>query len=511
MKTLRLILSDQLNSQHSWFQRPVSDVVYGFMEMPPETNTVKHHVQKLLATFAAMRALATQLRQAGHSVEYMAIDAPHNQHQLDKNLVWLMNKHQATRLGYMLPDNYQLDTQLQTFCEHHSVEAEVADTEHFYTTRLALQQFFQGKKQLVMEPFYRHMRRKHQILLDEDSKPVGGQWNFDQENRKKWRGEVAIPSLLRLQNNCSDIKKALDRANIPYIGTVDARAVQWPITRAQALRTLQHFLATSLAHFGTYQDAMTTQSWHLFHSHLSFALNVKLIAPQEVVDTTITYWHKHQATVTIAQVEGFVRQIVGWREFMRGVYWAYMPDYATENYFGHTHPLPQYYWTGDTKMRCMQHAITQSLSQAYAHHIQRLMVTGNFALLAGIHPDAVDAWYLGIYIDALQWVEITNTRGMSQFADGGIVATKPYVSGANYIHKMSDYCSGCYYDRKQRHGERACPFNSLYWHFFMRHRDLLQHNQRVSLVYRLIEKMPSAEQKAIVKQAAHYLANLDKL
>ncbi|MEL6539523.1 MAG: cryptochrome/photolyase family protein [Bacteroidota bacterium] len=511
MKTLRLILSDQLSSQHSWFQQVRSDVVYALIEIPPETNAIKHHVQKLLATFAAMRAFAAQLREAGHRVEYVAIDDVRNQQQLDTNLTWLISKYQATHLGYPLPDNYQLDVQLRAFCQQHSIAAEATDTEHFYTTRHELQQFFEGKKQLVMETFYRYMRRKHQILLEKDGKPVGGQWNFDQENRKKWKGEVDIPATFPLQNDCREIKKALDQANIPYIGTVDAQAVQWPITSVQALHLLRHFLETSLAYFGTYQDAMTIQSWYLFHSRISFALNVKLITPQEVIKTTINYWQEHQNVVSIAQVEGFVRQILGWREFMRGVYWAYMPDYAAKNYFGHTRSLPQYYWTGNTKMRCMQHAITQSLSQAYAHHIQRLMVTGNFALLAGIHPDAVDAWYLGIYIDALQWVEITNTRGMSQFADGGIVATKPYISSANYIHRMSDYCSDCYYDPKQRHGDRACPFNSLYWHFFVRHRDLLQRNRRVSMVYHLVDKMPATERKAIMECAAHHLANLEEL
>ena len=511
MKTLRLILSDQLNSQHSWFRQPSPHVVYAFIELPPETDRVQHHVQKLLATFAAMRALAAQLRRSGHQVTYLTIDDPHNQQQLDKSLAGLLKTQQATHLAYLLPDNHALDVQLQAFCQEHAIAAEVVDTEHFYTTRQAVQHLFKGKKQLVMETFYRHMRRKHHILLQSDGKPVGGQWNFDQANRKKWRGEVDFPTPLALENDCRDIQQALDHAKVPYIGTAEAQRIQWPITRAQATHTLHHFLETSLAYFGTYQDAMTTQSWYLFHSRLSFALNVKLIAPQEVVNTTIEYWQQHQDIVSIAQVEGFVRQIIGWREFMRGIYWAYMPAYATQNYFTHTQPLPQYYWTGDTRMRCMQHAITQSLTQAYAHHIQRLMVTGNFALLAGIHPDAVDAWYLGIYIDALQWVEITNTRGMSQFADGGIVATKPYVSSANYIHKMGDYCDHCYYDRNKRHGARACPFNSLYWHFFIRHRDLLHNHQRISLVYRLIEKMPAAERKAIVDQAEHHLAHLDTL
>ncbi|MEL6152921.1 MAG: cryptochrome/photolyase family protein [Bacteroidota bacterium] len=397
-----------------------------------------------------------------------------------------------------------------TYCSQLDISTQAVDTAHFYTTRYELQQFFQGKRQLVMETFYRHMRKKHDILL-EDGKPIGGQWNFDQENRNKWCGEVPFPPSVCIQNDCSELLKEIKKAGIEYIGTVEARGFSWPITRAQALEVLEAFLTKSLFHFGTYQDAMTTQSWHLFHACISFALNIKLIGPQEVIHKTLQYWHAHQAAITVAQVEGFVRQILGWREFMRGIYWAYMPAYASQNFFGHTSTLPAYYWTGATRMRCMQYAIEQSLTQAYAHHIQRLMVTGNFALLSGIHPDAVDAWYLGIYIDALQWVEITNTRGMSQFADGGIVATKPYVSSANYIHKMSDYCGDCHYDPKKRYGERACPFNSLYWHFFMRNKALLHNNRRTSLVYRLLAKMPAEEQKKIVDQAEHYLACLDTL
>ena len=510
MKTLRLILGDQLNSQHSWFRHCHTDVVYVLMELRQETDYVQHHIQKLLGFFAAMRAFADTLRQAGHEVVYLALDDPQNQQQLDKNLMWLLQAHEAARFEYLLPDEYRLDVQLQAFCQQQTVPTQAVDTEHFYTTRQALSTFFAGKRQWVMESFYRHMRKQHHILL-EDGKPLGGQWNFDQENRKRWRGEVALPASVQFHNDCTALLKTIDQAGVAYFGQVDAQDFVWPITRTQALAALENFLQTCLAYFGTYQDAMTVQSWHLFHARLSFALNTKLIGPSEVVDKTIAYWQQHQDTITMAQVEGFVRQILGWREFMRGIYWAYMPDYADKNFFQHTRALPGYYWTGHTKMRCMQHAIQQSLTQAYAHHIQRLMVTGNFALLAGIHPDQVDTWYLGVYIDAIQWVEITNTRGMSQFADGGIVATKPYVSSANYIDKMSDYCGDCHYEAKKRHGARACPFNSLYWHFFARNKALLQQNRRVSLVYRLLDKMDDQERQAVLDQAQYYLDNLEAL
>ncbi|XWN34616.1 MAG: cryptochrome/photolyase family protein [Roseivirga sp.] len=510
MKTLRLILGDQLNSQHSWFQQCCPNVVYVMMELRQETDYVKHHIQKLIGGFAAMRSFAAQLQTAGHRVVYLKLDDPRNQQHLDLNLTWLLKEQQAERLEYLLPDEYRLDVQLQAFCEQLPLPTQAVDTGHFYTTRHELQQFFAGKQQLVMETFYRHMRQQHQVLL-ENGKPLGGKWNYDQQNRKRWRGEVPMPPITGFQNDCTALLHTIDQTGVTYFGKVDASNFQWPINREQALAALEDFLQNSLVHFGTYQDAMTTHSWHLFHARISFALNIKLIAPQEVVNKAINHWQQHHHVISIAQVEGFVRQIVGWREFMRGVYWAYMPDYATYNFFQHTRPLPAYYWTGHTKMRCMQYAITQSLTHAYAHHIQRLMVTGNFALLAGIHPDAVDAWYLGIYIDAIQWVEITNTRGMSQFADGGIVATKPYVSSANYIDKMSDYCGSCYYDPKKRYGARACPFNSLYWHFFATHRKQLQKNGRIGLVYKLLDKMALEERNAIIDQAQHYLENVDAL
>jgi deoxyribodipyrimidine photolyase-related protein len=256
---------------------------------------------------------------------------------------------------------------------------------------------------------------------------------------------------------------------------------------------------------------MTSASWSLFHSRLSFALNLKLIDPGEVVAEALDAWRKNPVHIGLPQIEGFVRQIIGWREYMRGVYWALMPDYEKHNFLQHHRSLPDFYWTGRTDMRCMGLALEQSLSRAYAHHIQRLMVTGNFALLAGVEVDEIDRWYLGVYIDAIQWVEITNTRGMSQYADGGIIATKPYAASAAYIHRMSDYCGECPYDHKRRYGERACPFNSLYWHFFHRHRDRLGKNPRLGMVYRNLDRMDDGERQKTLEKAERVLDRLDEL
>jgi deoxyribodipyrimidine photolyase-related protein len=256
---------------------------------------------------------------------------------------------------------------------------------------------------------------------------------------------------------------------------------------------------------------MTVKSWNLYHSLLSFSLNLKMIHPSEVVEAVEKFWRAHPDHAGIAQVEGFIRQILGWREYMRGIFWKEMPSFEKLNYFRHERQIPSWYWTGQTRMSCLHHTIKQSLDRAYAHHIQRLMVTGNFALLAGIHPDEVDRWYLGIYIDAVQWVEITNTRGMSQYADGGIVGTKPYVSSAAYINKMSDYCGGCQYDHKKKTGDRSCPFNSLYWHFYQRNRELLRNNPRVAMMYRTWDKMDPAAKKDILTQASVYLDGIEAL
>ncbi|MEL6820884.1 MAG: cryptochrome/photolyase family protein [Calditrichota bacterium] len=385
----------------------------------------------------------------------------------------------------------------------------VADTEHFLTERNELAKLFEGKKSYLMETFYREMRMKHNIMVDEQMKPEGGKWNYDAENRKKWKGDPAIPDFPLRAHNVSDLLQDIQNAGVETFGEVDAENFAWPISRSESRKVLEHFAKNLLPYFGKYQDAMHTEQRFLFHSRLSFAMNSKMLDPLEVVKRVIEEWRKRPTEIDIAQVEGFVRQIIGWREYMRGVYWAHMPSYAELNFFEHDLPLPEFYWTGDTKMNCLKHSIKQSLEEAYAHHIQRLMITGNFALLLGVHPDAVDNWYLGIYIDALEWVEITNTRGMSQFADGGIVGTKPYISAANYVNKMSNYCIGCDYERSKRVGDDACPFNALYWNFLDRHREKLAKNHRMSMMFRLVDKMPPEERQAIASRATEIRKNPD--
>jgi deoxyribodipyrimidine photolyase-related protein len=312
-------------------------------------------------------------------------------------------------------------------------------------------------------------------------------------------------------NEVSEIFQEIRKTDIKTIGVIDEHDFVWPINRAQSLQLLDFFVTECLPLFGSYQDAMTPNEWSLYHARISFSMNIKMISPQEVIEKAIREWQKRPNEIEYNQLEGFVRQIIGWREYMRGIYWLKMPEYGTMNFFDNQEKLPDWFWTGKTKMNCLKDAINQSLNYAYAHHIQRLMVTGNFALLAGIHPDAVDQWYLGIYIDAIEWVEITNTRGMSQFADGGIVGTKPYVSSASYIDKMSHYCGSCYYKKAVKTGDRACPFNSLYWNFYDRNEDKLGKNPRIGMMYNVWRKMQPEAKVALLEQANYYLKNINDL
>ncbi|RZU38705.1 deoxyribodipyrimidine photolyase-related protein [Fluviicoccus keumensis] len=509
MTTLRLILGDQLNPRHRWFDQIRPDVLYVLMEIRQETDYVLHHAQKILAIFAAMRDFARQLKEAGHRVRYIAIDDASNRQSLPANLDALIAHYDAAALEYQHPDEWRLDRQLADYAAAAPIPVRAVDSDHFYTSRDEAAGIFAGRRQWLMEHFYRTLRQRHGVLLTADGKPEGGQWNFDQDNRKPWRGEPPEPPDRRRRHDHRALWQTITDAGVKSFGNPSAEAFPWPLNRAEALADLDDFLTQRLPHFGDYQDAMSRHATNLFHSLLSFALNVKLLDPREVVERAEAAWRAGRAP--LAAVEGFIRQILGWREYVRGVYWARMPGYDTLNALDHHTPLPRWFWDGQTKMRCLAHAIGQSLDTAYAHHIQRLMITGNFALLAGVDPAEVHRWYLGIYIDAFEWVELPNTLGMSQFADGGLLATKPYVSGAAYIDRMSDYCRDCPYDRKQRVGEKACPFNALYWDFFDRHRERLGRNPRLGMVYRTLEKMGETEVTAIRERAVFLRARLDEV
>lgn len=508
-QTLRLVLGDQLNPQYKWFQTADAGIVYVLMEVRQETDYVRHHAQKIIAIFAAMRDFARHLREMGHRVRYVALDDPSNRQSITANLAALIEHYKAQALEWQSPDEWRLDTQLRTWAAAQLVTTQEVDSEHFLTGRDEVARIFSGRKQWLMEHFYRNMRRRHALLMDPDGKPEGGQWNFDADNRKPWPGDPPEPPDARPLHDHRAIWELLQRCAVDSFGDPQATRFRWPLNRREALLCLDAFIEKALPQFGDFEDAMSSKSQRLFHSLLSFALNVKMLSPLEVVRRAQDAYRGGHAP--LAAVEGFIRQIAGWREYVRGIYWAHMPGYDAHNALSHTMPLPAWFWNAETRMRCMQHAVGQSLQTAHAHHIQRLMVIGNFALLAGLDPHALHRWYLGVYVDAFEWVELPNTLGMSQRADGGLIATKPYVSSAAYINRMSDYCKGCAYDHKQKLGGDACPFNALYWDFFARHEAEFGKNARLGMVYRQLKKMQGPQLEALREQAATTVANLANL
>ena len=513
-RTIRLVLGDQLNINHAWFQRVEPDVLYVIAELHQETRYVKHHIQKVCAFFMAMESFAHQLSEEGHQVLHLTLDDTVQFQDLPNLLEDLWQRYQCEEFHYQRPDEHRLLTQLRAL-DPLEVQIVEYDTGHFFLPFDEISDYFTAGKHVLMENFYRKMRKRFNVLMTDSSQPMGGQWNYDSDNRHSLKKSdlAAVPSPLCFDNNASEVIERLNRHNVVTFGHVGTHLL-WSINRAQALNLLAFFCEYCLVNFGRFEDAMTdqiTSKWSLYHSRISFALNTKLLSPREVVSTVIDYYEQNKKTITLAQVEGFVRQILGWREYVRGVYWANMPNYQQHNQLNAKRSLPHYFWSGDTKMNCVAQAVSQSLTQAYAHHIQRLMVTGNFALLAGISPDEVDAWYLGIYIDAIEWVEMPNTRGMALFADGGIVATKPYIASGAYINKMSDYCRSCHYQVKEKLGAKACPFNSLYWAFLSLHREHLANNHRLKMMYSVWDKMAAEQQQAILDTAQNHLIHIESI
>jgi len=430
-RTLRLILGDQLNYNHSWFKESDANITYIMMEIIPETEYVTHHIQKVVGFFSAMRTFANHLTENGHKIIYFRLDGPENLQSFEENIISLFKDKNFDRFEYMQPDEYRLDRLISKFVRKQKMPFEVFSTKHFLASRNEVVDLFRDRKQYLMETFYRHIRKKFDILM-EDGEPLTGRWNYDSENRSALPMDIKLPKALFFKHDVTELVEMFQKMKVKTIGSIDKEKFPWPISRSESQKLLDHFLENNLSKFGTYQDAMTSEDAYLYHSRLSFALNTKMLHPMEVVNKTVKHWRKNEDKIKFAQIEGFIRQIIGWREFMRGVYWAKMPQYEHTNFLNHRHKLPDFYWTGDTKMNCMKHVVNQSLDHAYAHHIQRLMVTGNFANLLGVHPDEVDKWYLGIYIDAIQWVEITNTRGMSQFADGGV-----WPQSRMFLHRIT--------------------------------------------------------------------------
>jgi len=513
-KHLKLILGDQLNPMHSWFERIDDDVVYVIAELHQEANYTKHHIQKITAFFAAMNDFARQLESEGHRVCYLTLDDTAKYQDLPELIKALVLTYNSEIFTFQRPDEYRLRAQLSDISNQLNLPVYEVDSEHFLLPFEELPSHFAAATHVRMENFYRFMRKRFSILMN-GIKPVGDAWNFDANNRQSFKKSDInfIPKPLVFETPADDYLQRIKKHNIQTIGFESAR-IAYPINRQQSLVLLDFFCKHQLANFGNFQDAMTAASpyaWSLYHSRLSFSLNCKMLSPMEVIQAALLAYENSEGKITLPQIEGFIRQILGWREYVRGMYWANMPNYAEQNFLSANRNLPDFFWNGNTKMHCLKSAISQSLEHAYAHHIQRLMITGNFALLAGIAPNQVDEWYLGIYIDAIEWVELPNTRSMALFADGGWIATKPYAASGNYVNKMSDYCKGCHYNVKEKVGPNACPLNSLYWNFIDKNYDKFASNHRMSFPVRNWDKMEQAKKSEIIEHASELLNNLSSL
>ncbi|MBY6033198.1 cryptochrome/photolyase family protein [Marinobacter daepoensis] len=510
MANLILILGDQLSPNLSALNDadPDKDLIV-MAEVRDEASYANHHKKKLVFIFSAMRHFARELESQGWHVIYQAYHPGNAAQSLEQVVRHVAREHQPERVITTECGEWRLHQQICQWHKSLGLPVEIRTDTRFLCTKAAFAHWAEGKKQLRMEFFYREMRRKTGLLMTEDARPEGGDWNYDANNRKKWNGQPSAPPPFLVEPD--DItRNVIDLVNEHFpdhFGTTGDFC--YAVTADQARQALAHFIDVALPGFGDYQDAMSDNEDWLFHSVLSPYLNTGLLDPLEVCDAAARAWYSGQAPLNA--VEGFIRQIIGWREFVRGIYWLLMPDYAHENRLNNTRDLPWFYWTGETRMRCMHRAIDATHRNAYAHHIQRLMVTGNFALLAGVRPEAICDWYLAVYLDAFDWVELPNTLGMVMHADGGYLGSKPYAASGKYIQRMSDHCQNCHYRVQETTSERACPFNSLYWHFLDRHRDAFAANPRMTMMYRNWDRQKPEKQEALLARAQWLLDNLDQL
>ncbi|MEX0346934.1 MAG: cryptochrome/photolyase family protein [Rhizobiaceae bacterium] len=503
---LVVILGDQLSSEISALRQADRGADRILMaEVDGEASYVKHHKKKIIFVFSAMRHFAAQLRNNGWTVDYVKIDDPGNSGSITGEVERVVSTFSVKKIVVTHPGEWRLKREMSRWREQFGIPVDIVDDDRFLTSPNEFATWADGRKQLRLEHFYREMRRKTGLLMD-GSQPLGGAWNYDSLNRKPARPGTSFPGPAKFAPDVttSEVIKTVETRFSDHFG--NSNPFWFAVTSEQAEAAFTHFLDKSAAGFGDYQDAMLAGEHFLFHSVLAVYLNAGLLDPLHLCREVERRYHDGQIPINAA--EGFVRQIIGWREYVRGIYWLKMPDYKELNYLAGERSLPDFYWTGETDMNCMREAITQTKQEAYAHHIQRLMVTGNFALLAGIDPDQVHEWYLAVYADAYEWVELPNTLGMSQFADGGLLGSKPYAASGNYINKMSDYCKNCTYDVKDKTGSSACPFNALYWDFMARNRDRLDANPRLFQIYRSWDRMKEERQSAYRDRAGEFLGSL---
>lgn len=502
-KTIRLILGDQLSHGIS----SLKDFDYGkdvvlMVEVYDETTYVRHHKQKIVLILAAMRHFAAELRQKGVTVDYVELESEGNSHSFSGELKRAIDRHRPERIVVTEPGEWRVWEMMRGWEERFGLPVEIREDTRFLATRADFARWAKGRKGLRMEYFYREMRRKTGWLMEGEN-PVGERWNFDAENRKKLPKGAQLPRRTRFKPDkiTNGVIELVKSRFGDHFGDIDRFG--WAVTRKDARSALAHFIEVCLPDFGAYQDAMQLDEAFLFHSVLSPYLNIGLLLPHEVCTAALEAYANEDAP--LQAVEGFVRQILGWREYVRGLYWLKMPAYKESNFLGANRPLPDFYWNGETEMACLRDAISTTQKYAYAHHIQRLMLTGNFALLAGIDPVTVNEWYMIVYADAFEWVELPNTHGMALYADGGLLASKPYAASGSYVNRMSNYCRGCAYDHKVKLGDGACPLNFLYWYFLIKNREKLSNNPRLGMPYRNLAKMSAARRHQIVAEAERFL------
>ncbi|MDC0267787.1 cryptochrome/photolyase family protein [bacterium] len=507
MTTLRLVLGDQLSDSISSLNGcdRAQDIVL-MCEVWDEATYVKHHKKKIAFLFSAMRHFCESLKRQDYEVEYTKIDDPHNAGSFKAEVKRAVAKHAIDRIIVTSPGEYRVLQDIQQWHVDLGIEVEIRTDDRFLCSQEAFTDWAQNRKQLRMEYFYREMRRKYRVLMHENE-PVGGQWNYDAENRKPPKGDLHVPPpyLGQVDEITQGVLETVAARFANHFG--DLEPFYFAVTRDEALKVLNRFIQQRLPSFGDYQDAMIEGEPWMYHSHISFYLNCGLLLPLECVRAAEEAYEQGQAPLNA--VEGFIRQIIGWREYVRAIYWFKMPFYAEANFFEAARPLPSFYWTAHTRMNCLHQCVSETRENAYAHHIQRLMVLGNFTLLAGIDPKYVNAWFLAVYADAYEWVELPNVSGMILFADGGYLASKPYAAGGSYINKMSDYCKSCSYKVTRKNGPDACPFNYLYWDFLDRNRDKLRSNHRIGMMYQTYDRMSDEKKHAIRDDSQKFLDSME--
>jgi deoxyribodipyrimidine photolyase-related protein len=504
---LRVVLGDQLTPGLSALDGldPKRDRVL-MMEVMAECTYVPHHPQKIILILSAMRHFARALAARGVAVDYIRLDDPANTQSFADEVARAVARHRPERIISTHPGEWRVLQDMEAWEKSLGLPVEIRPDDRFVCDLPRFRAWAKGRKQYRMEFFYREMRRETGLLMEGDE-PAGGAWNYDAENRASLPASVTPPAAPRFAPDeiTRDVMALVSARFGAHFGAAESFA--WPVTARDAEAALAAFIRDRLPRFGDYQDAMAAGQPFLFHSLISTSLNIGLLDPRAICVAAEQAWRDGKAPLNA--VEGFIRQIIGWREYVRGLYWLLMPGYAEGNALSVKRPLPAFYWGAETSMRCMSQAVGQTRDHAYAHHIQRLMITGNFALIAGLDPNEVNRWYLSVYADAFEWVELPNTQGMALYADGGVMASKPYAASAAYINRMGDYCRGCAHDAKDAVGPRACPFNFLYWDFIARNAEEFARNPRMAMPVMGLRKLKPEKLAAMRAKAQAFLNGPD--